>query len=163
MIIEGRALKYGDGVNTDLIFPGRYMTLIDPQEIAKHALAGLDPDFPTKIKTHGIVVAGKNFGCGSSREHAPLSMKYAGTRCIIAESFARIFLRNAVNIGLPVLECKKVTSEVEESDLITINLSEGLLSNRSQDKTLKTEPLPPFLIAILQKGGLIGYLNSEEI
>jgi 3-isopropylmalate/(R)-2-methylmalate dehydratase small subunit len=162
MIIEGRALKYGDNINTDLIFPGVYMTLTRPEDLARYALVGLDPDFPKRIKSYGILVAGKNFGCGSSREHAPASLKYAGTRCVIAESFARIFFRNAVNIGLPILEYKGATAKVEEGDSLTVDLEKGSIINRSRGETLQSRQLPEFLLSIFRYGGLIEYLNAKS-
>jgi len=162
MIVEGRALKYGDNINTDLIFPGIYMTLTKPEDLARHALAGLDPTFPEKIKSYGILVAGRNFGCGSSREHAPAALKYAGTRCVLAESFARIFFRNSVNIGLPILYCKGIAAKVKEGDSLTVDLEKGIVTNRSSGEILQSRPLPEFLLNIFQYGGLIEYLNARS-
>ncbi|MFH1327452.1 MAG: 3-isopropylmalate dehydratase [Candidatus Bathyarchaeota archaeon] len=161
MIIEGKALKYGDNISTDLIFPGKYMTLTNPEDLANFALAGLDSDFPKKIKSHGFLVAGKNFGCGSSREHAPLALKYAGTKCLIAESFARIFFRNAINLGLPVLECNGLSSRVSEGDSLIVNLSEGTVKNNSTEEIIQSKPLSSFLLTLLNNGGLIDYLNAK--
>jgi len=161
MIFEGRALKYGDAINTDVIFPGKFTTLVKPEEMATVAMYGVDPEFPKKIKDAGIVIAGRNFGCGSSREHAPIAMKYAGTKCILAESFARIFFRNAINIGLPILECKGIHSKVNEGDLIFANLSTGEVVNKTTGETLKAKPIPEFLQRILNSGGLIEYVNAK--
>jgi 3-isopropylmalate/(R)-2-methylmalate dehydratase small subunit len=161
MIIEGKVLKYGDNVDTDLILPGKYLTLTDPQELAAHAMEGLDSDFHVKIKEAGILVAGRNFGCGSSREHAPIALKYAGVKCILAESFARIFFRNAVYIGLPVLECQGISRQVLEGDFLTVNLGEGLVENKSRNVKLKAKPLPDFLLKILRLGGLMPYIDSQ--
>jgi len=161
MIIEGKALKFGDDINTDLIFPGRYLTLTKPEELAKCAMVGADPDFPEKVKSYGVVVAGRNFGCGSSREHAPRALKYAGVKCILAESFARIFFRNAINIGLPILECRGVHSAVNEDDLLAIDMKKGVVEDHSTGKTLKAKPFPNFLIKIIDNGGLIEHINAE--
>ncbi|MEM3737332.1 MAG: 3-isopropylmalate dehydratase small subunit [Candidatus Bathyarchaeia archaeon] len=158
--MEGKALKYGDNINTDLIFPGIYMTLTNPEDLARYAMSGIDPHFPEKVKSYGILVAGRNFGCGSSREHAPVSLKYAGTRCIIAKSFARIFYRNAVNIGLPIIECKEVAEKVYEGDRLLVDLERGLIENLSSGLTFKSRPLPKFILSIFRHGGLIGYVNA---
>jgi len=120
MMISGKVVKFADNINTDVIFPGKYMVLTDPTDIAKHAMEGLDPDFTKKAREGVVVVAGKNFGCGSSREHAPIALKYSGVKCVLAESFARIFYRNAINIGLPVLECIGISRKVEEGDILVI-------------------------------------------
>ncbi|HID18810.1 TPA: 3-isopropylmalate dehydratase, partial [Candidatus Bathyarchaeota archaeon] len=122
MIFEGKALKCGDNVDTDAIIPGKYLVLTRPEELAAHALEGLNPEFPSKIGEFTVLVAGRNFGCGSSREHAPLALKHAGVKCVLAESFARIFFRNAVNLGLPVLECQGVSSRIIEGDSLKVNL-----------------------------------------
>jgi 3-isopropylmalate/(R)-2-methylmalate dehydratase small subunit len=161
MIIEGRALKFGNDINTDLIFPARYLTLTKPEELAKCAMVGADPDFPEKIESYGLVVAGRNFGCGSSREHAPRALKYAGVKCVLAESFARIFFRNAINIGLPILECKGVHSEVNENDQIIIDMEKGIVEDRATGKILKAKPFPNFLIEIINDGGLIEHINRR--
>ena len=161
MIIEGKALKYGDNIDTDLILPGKYLTLTDPQELASHAMEGLDPEFNAKIKDFGILVVGRNFGCGSSREHAPLALKHAGVKCILAESFARIFFRNAVCVGLPVLECQGISSQTSEGDLLVVNLAEGQVENRTRNVTFKAKPLPDFFLKILKLGGLMPYIDSQ--
>lgn len=161
MIIEGKALKFGDDINTDLIFPARYLTLTKPEELAKCAMVGADPEFPEKVKSYGLVVAGRNFGCGSSREHAPRALKYAGVKCVLAESFARIFFRNAINIGLPILECRGIHSAVNEGDQITIDMSKGIVEDQSTGKTLRSKPFPNFLIKIIDDGGLIEHINAR--
>jgi len=155
-------LKYGDNIDTDVIYPGKYMVYTKPEEVAKYALTGLDPDFPAKIKDYGLVVAGKNFGCGSSREHAPLSLKYAGVKCVLAESFARIFYRNAINIGLPIVECKGIYSNVEEGDHLQIDIEKGFIKNKSKNTVLQFKPFSKILLEILKNGGLIEYLNSRN-
>ncbi|MGP3667457.1 MAG: 3-isopropylmalate dehydratase small subunit [Candidatus Bathyarchaeota archaeon] len=158
--IEGKVLKYGDNVNTDAIYPSRYMVYTKPEDMAKYAMAGLDPNFPSKIKEYGLIVAGKNFGCGSSREHAPLSLKYAGVKCVVAESFARIFFRNAINVGLPIIEHKNVYLQIDENDMLQIDMERGLIKNLTKNVTLNFKPFPSFLLKILEKGGLIEYLNA---
>ena len=160
MKVSGKVVKYGDGVNTDLILPGKYLTLTDPKEMAKHAMEGLDPLFARK-SGEKIVVAGKNFGCGSSREQAPLSLKYAGTKCVIAKSFARIFYRNAVNIGLPVLECEPLWSKVEENDMLEVDLETGTVRVLNKNIMFKAQPLPKFVIEILSEGGLLNMLKKQ--
>jgi len=161
MKIKGKVLKYGNDVNTDVIIPGKFLVLTDPRELAKHAMEGLDPDFPQKVKVRKIIVAGRNFGCGSSREQAPISLKYAGIQCVLADSFARIFYRNAVNIGLPVLECEGVGEKVNDDDELQINLKEGLIENLSQGTKLKANPVPGFLLEIMEKG-LVEYMKEKS-
>ena len=161
MKIEGKAIKFGNNVDTDVILPGRYMTLIDPYELAKHALEGLDSAFPEKAKEGVIVVGGKNFGCGSSREQAPLALKYAGVKCVLAESFARIFFRNAINIGLPVIECKGISDAVEAGDELAVDFEAGKVENVSNGKKFQAEKLPPFILEILSDGGLIENLRRR--
>jgi len=161
MEIKGNALKYGDGVNTDVIIPSKYLVYTDSKELAKYAMAGLDADFPNKVKERSIIVAGKNFGCGSSREQAPIALKYAGVKCVLAESFARIFYRNAINIGLPVLECEGIGEKVRDGDELQINLKEGLIKNVSRGTKLETSPVPDFLMEILEKG-LVEYMKEKR-
>ena len=161
MIFEGKALKCGDNVDTDAIIPGRYLVLTRPEELAAHALEGLDPKLPARLRDFEILVAGRNFGCGSSREHAVLALKHAGVKCVVAESFARIFFRNSVNLGLPVLECGGISSRTMEGDRLRINLREGLVENLSQGFTLKAKPLPGFLLKILELGGLLAYVEER--
>jgi 3-isopropylmalate/(R)-2-methylmalate dehydratase small subunit len=161
MKVSGKAVLFGDNVNTDAIIPGKYLTLLNPEEMAKHAMEGLDPSFPEKAKGGVIVIAGRNFGCGSSREQAPLALKYAGVRCVLAESFARIFYRNAINIGLPVLESPGVTRKVEEGDMLTVSLEEGMVVNESKNTVLKALMLPSFILEIVEDGGLIEHLRKK--
>jgi 3-isopropylmalate/(R)-2-methylmalate dehydratase small subunit len=162
MKITGRAWKYGDNVNTDYIIPGRYMELTDPKEMAKHAMEGIDPTFVAEVQKGDIVVAGRNFGCGSSREHAPLSLKYAGVGCVVAESYARIFYRNAVNIGLPALECPGVTKSVEQGDELELDLGAGTVTNLTRGSKLVFTPLPAFMLDVLNAGGLVPYLSKLD-
>jgi 3-isopropylmalate/(R)-2-methylmalate dehydratase small subunit len=161
MKVTGTATKFGDNVDTDVILPGKYLILMDPKDLAKHALEGLDPAFPEKAKKGIIVVGGKNFGCGSSREQAPLALKHAGVKCVLAESFARIFFRNAVNIGLPVIECKGISAAVENGDELSVDFEAGEVRNVSKGKTLRGTRLPPFILEILSDGGLIENLRRR--
>ena len=161
MKVKGTAIKYGDNVNTDVILPGIYLVLMDPKDLAKHALEGLDPTFPEKAKKGAIVIGGKNFGCGSSREQAPLALKYAGVQCVLAESFARIFFRNAINIGLPVIECKGISTAVENGDELSVDLEKGEIRNVTKGRTLKGTKLPPFILQILSDGGLTENLRRR--
>jgi len=161
MKVTGNAIKFGDNVDTDVILPGKYLVLIDPKELAKHALEGLDPTFPEKAKKGVVVVGGKNFGCGSSREQAPLALKYAGVQCVIAESFARIFFRNAINIGLPVIECKGISAAVDNGDELAVDFEAGKIQNLSKRQSLQVTKLPPFILEILSDGGLIENLRRR--
>jgi 3-isopropylmalate/(R)-2-methylmalate dehydratase small subunit len=161
MKVSSKAVVFGDDVNTDAIIPGKYLTLLDPAEMAKHAMEGLDPTFTEKAKSGVIIVAGRNFGCGSSREQAPLALKYAGVKCIIAESFARIFYRNAINIGLPVLESPNVSKEVKEGDMLTVSLEEGQIVNETKNRVINATKLPQFILEILKDGGLIAHLKKK--
>ena len=159
--IKGLAIKFGNNVDTDVILPGKYLILIDPYELAKHALESLDPTFPEKAKKGVILVGGKNFGCGSSREQAPLALKFAGVKCVLAESFARIFFRNAINIGLPVIECKGISNAVETGDELAVDFEAGKIENVSRGKKFQVEKLPPFILEILVEGGLIENLRRR--
>jgi 3-isopropylmalate/(R)-2-methylmalate dehydratase small subunit len=159
MKVTGNAMKFGDNVDTDVILPGKYLVLIDPNELAKHAMEGLDPAFPEKAAKGIMVIGGKNFGCGSSREQAPLALKYSGVKCVIAESFARIFFRNAINIGLPVIECKGISTAVDNGDELTVYFEAGTVRNLSKGKSFQVAKLPPFILEILSDGGLIENLR----
>jgi 3-isopropylmalate/(R)-2-methylmalate dehydratase small subunit len=161
MKVTGKAVKFGDNIDTDVILPGKYLVLIDPNDLAKHAMEGLDPAFPEKAAQGVIVVGGKNFGCGSSREQAPIALKYAGIKCVVAESFARIFFRNAINIGLPVIECKGISDAVDNGDEIDVDFEAGKVQNITNGKTLQAPKLPPFIVEILADGGLIENLRKR--
>jgi 3-isopropylmalate/(R)-2-methylmalate dehydratase small subunit len=161
MKVSGQAIKFGNNIDTDVILPGKYLVLVDPYELAKHALEGLDPTFPDKAKKGVIIVGGKNFGCGSSREQAPLALKYSGVKCVIAESFARIFFRNAINIGLPVIECKGISAAVSDGDKLTVDFEAGKIENVSKGKSFQVPKLPPFIQEILSDGGLIQNLQRR--
>ena len=161
MKVSGPAIKFGKNIDTDVILPGKYLVLIDPNDLAKHALEGLDPDFPEKAKKGVIIVGANNFGCGSSREQAPLALKYSGVKCVIAESFARIFFRNAINIGLPVIECKGISAAVDNDDELTVDFEAGTVQNLSKGKSFQVAKLPPFILEILSDGGLIENLRRR--
>jgi 3-isopropylmalate/(R)-2-methylmalate dehydratase small subunit len=162
MIVAGKAVKFGNNVDTDVILHGKYLVLIDPQELAKHAMEGLDPKFGQKVKDGVIIVAGKNFGCGSSREQAPIALKFAGVKCLLAESFARIFYRNAVNIGLPILECPGISNKVSEGDELNVDLNRGLIKNESKKLELRATPLPEFILELIDDDGLIEHLKKRR-
>jgi len=161
MKVTGTAVKFGDNVDTDVILPGKYLVLIDPMELAKHAMEGLDSAFPEKAAKGVIVVGGKNFGCGSSREQAPLALKYAGVKCVLAESFARIFFRNSINIGLPVIEYKGISAAVNDGDEVSVDFEAGTVQNLAQGKSFQAAKLPPFILEILADRGLIENLRRR--
>ncbi len=161
MQFKGKVIKFGNNIDTDVILPGKWLSLIDPKELAQHAMEGLDPTFPKKAQSGVIVVGGKNFGCGSSREQAPLALKYAGVQCVVSESFARIFYRNSINIGLPVIECKNLSNSVNEGEEVVVNLEEGKIQNLSNKKILQGTKLPTFIMEILLDGGLIENLRKR--
>ncbi len=161
MAIEGRVWKFGDDVNTDEIIPARYLITTDPKELAKHVMEDLDPDFPNKVKPGDIIVAGKNFGCGSSREHAPLALKGAEIGAIVAESFARIFYRNAINLGLPIIESPEIAKETDEGDILEIDLAKGIVRNKTKGKEYKIKPLPESLQKVMEAGGLMEYAKDK--
>jgi 3-isopropylmalate/(R)-2-methylmalate dehydratase small subunit len=159
--IKAKAIKFGNNIDTDVILPGKYLILVDPYELGKHALESIDDDFVNKAKAGVILIGGKNFGCGSSREQAPLALKYSGVKCVIAESFARIFFRNSINIGLPVIECKGISDAVESGDEIDVNFEAGKIENKSNGKKFQVEKLPPFILEIFGDGGLIENLRRR--
>lgn len=161
MEIRGKVIKYGDDVNTDVIIPGKFLTSTDPKELAAHAMEGLDPEFQRRVKEKNIIVAGRNFGCGSSREQAPIALKYAGVQCVLAESFARIFYRNAINIGLPVLECGGISAKVRDGDELRVSLGAGLVEDVSLGLRFKAMPVPDFLMEIMEKG-LVEYIKTRK-
>ena len=159
--IKASAIKFGNNIDTDVILPGKYLILVDPTELGKHALESLDTNFVQKAKKGVILVGGKNFGCGSSREQAPLALKYSGVKCVIAESFARIFFRNAINIGLPVIECKGIFKAVQTGDELSVDFEAGKIENKSNGKKFQVEKLPSFILEILADGGLIENLRRK--
>jgi len=159
--IKGRVWKFGDNIDTDVIIPARYLNTTDPEELAKHCMEDADPEFAKKVKKGDIIVAGRNFGCGSSREHAPIAIKACGISCVIAKSFARIFYRNAFNTGLLILECPEAVSETETGDELEVYPDEGKIVNLTKGKTFYTKPLPDFMKNILEAGGLIPYVIKK--
>lgn len=161
MIIKGKVWKFKDNIDTDVIIPARYLNTSDPEELALHCMEDYDPEFVKKMDQGDIIVAGKNFGCGSSREHAPIALKAAGVSCIIAQSFARIFFRNAINIGLPIFESEEVVEQCLPGDLLEVDTVEGIIKNLTKNKVYQTNPLPPFIQKIISLGGLREYVQEE--
>lgn len=160
-MIKGKVWKFADDVDTDAILPGRYLVLTGEKELAACVMEGCDPNFSEKVKKGDIIVAGKNFGCGSSREHAPIAIKGAGISAVVAESFARIFYRNSVNIGLLLIEAKGISENIDEGDEIEINMDQGVLKDLNNFKEFKIKPLPDFMKGIMEEGGLISYLKNH--
>ena len=160
-MLKGKAHKFGADVNTDVILPARYMNVSEPSYLAKHCMEDIAPEFTTKVKPGDILVATTNFGCGSSREHAPLAIKVCGISCVIAQSFARIFFRNAINIGLPLLECAEAVDETESGDTLEVDLSSGEIDNISKSKKFTANPYPQFMMEIIASGGLVEYTKNR--
>ena len=158
---QGIVFKYGDNVDTDVIIPARYLNSSDPAELATHCMEDIDKDFVNKVKKGDIIVAEKNFGCGSSREHAPIAIKAAGVSCVIAETFARIFYRNAINIGLPIIECKEAAREIENGDEVSVNFDTGVITNLTKGTEFKGQAFPPFMQKIIDAEGLVNYINAR--
>ncbi|MCL6447649.1 MAG: 3-isopropylmalate dehydratase small subunit [Armatimonadetes bacterium] len=162
MILQGKAWKFGDDINTDLIIPARYLNTSDPSELAGHCMEDADPEFPRKVQPGDIIVAGKNFGSGSSREHAPLAIKAAGVSCVIAGSYARIFYRNAFNIGLPIFEAPEAAERIQSGDLLRVDVDKGIITNLSRREEYRATPIPPFMQEIISAGGLIDYVKKQK-
>ncbi len=160
-MLKGKVHKYGADVNTDVIIPAHYLSLSEPAELAKHCMEDIDPDFVSRVKPGDIMVATTNFGCGSSREHAPLAIKAAGVSCIIAKSFARIFFRNAINIGLPLLECDDAVAQTEAGDILEVDLSSGQIKNLTNGTTFTAKPYPDFMAVLIIAGGLIEHTKQR--
>ncbi|MBM7582740.1 3-isopropylmalate/(R)-2-methylmalate dehydratase small subunit [Caldicoprobacter guelmensis] len=160
-MIRGKAIKYGNNVDTDVIIPARYLNTADPKELAAHCMEDLDPEFKNKVQPGDIIVAGTNFGCGSSREHAPIAIKASGISCIIAETFARIFYRNAINIGLPIMECPEAARDIKDGDQVAVDLTTGEITNLSTGRTYKAAPFPQFMQEIIKAGGLVEYVKER--
>jgi 3-isopropylmalate/(R)-2-methylmalate dehydratase small subunit len=161
-ILKGKIWKYGNDVNTDEIIPARYLNTSDIQELAKHCMEDIDSEFINKISKNDIIVAEKNFGCGSSREHAPISIKEAGISCVIAESFARIFYRNCFNTGLPIFECAEFVKECDEKDEIEIDVTKGEIKNLTKNKTYNAQPYPEMIKKLINAGGLMNYIKKPQ-
>jgi 3-isopropylmalate dehydratase small subunit len=159
--LRGRVWKYGDNIDTDAIVPARYLNVSTPEELAAHCMEDLDASFAGQVRKGDIVVGGANFGCGSSREHAPLALKGAGVSCVVAESFARIFYRNAINIGLPILECPDAVAGTEQGQSLEVDLSTGVIANLDTGERFQAEPYPDFLMRIIESGGLIPYTQQK--
>jgi 3-isopropylmalate/(R)-2-methylmalate dehydratase small subunit len=162
MKAKGKVLKYGDNVDTDVIIPARYLNSFDAKELASHAMVDIDPTFVERLNPGDIMVASKNFGCGSSREHAPLALKTAGVSCVIAKSFARIFYRNSINIGFPILECEEAVDGIEEGDQVEVDFDKGMIYNLTKGTEFKAQAFPPFLQKMIGAGGLVNYVNSKK-
>jgi 3-isopropylmalate/(R)-2-methylmalate dehydratase small subunit len=159
--LRGRAHRYGDNVDTDVIIPARYLNTMDVAELAAHCMEDMDPGFAQKVKPGDVIVGGENFGCGSSREQAPLAIKGAGVSCVIARSFARIFFRNSINVGLPALVCAEAVAEIEGGDELAVDLASGRIENVTRGTTYRAEPFPEFLQQIIAAGGLVGYTRQR--
>lgn len=162
MKANGTVHKYGDNVDTDVIIPARYLNSSDPAELAKHCMEDIDKEFVSKVVKGDIMVANKNFGCGSSREHAPISIKAAGISCVIAETFARIFYRNAINIGLPIIECVQAAREINAGDSVEIDFDSGVITDVTTGKSYQGQAFPPFMQKIIAAEGLMNYINAKE-
>lgn len=160
-MFKGKAIKYGNNVDTDVIIPARYLNTSEPKELAAHCMEDLDAGFKDKVQPGDIMVAGKNFGCGSSREHAPIAIKASGISCVIAESFARIFYRNAINIGLPILECPEAARDINDGDQIEVDVASGTITDITTGKTYKSAPFPEFMQQIMAADGLINYVKQK--
>jgi len=161
MLLKGRVWKFGNDIDTDAIIPARYLNTSDPKELARHVMEDSDKEFPGKVRSGDIIVAGKNFGCGSSREHAPIAIKAAGIHAVIAKSFARIFYRNAFNIGLPIFESTDASEKIKENDDVEIDADEGIIRNLTTKETYRANPIPPFMQELIDAGGLIAWTKKK--
>ena len=161
MEARGSVFKYGDNIDTDVIIPARYLNTQKARELADHCMEDIDKTFITRVQDGDIMVGGENFGCGSSREHAPLAIKTAGIACVIAASFARIFYRNAINIGLPILECPAASAAIREGDTVSVNFDTGVITDETTGETFQAEPFPPFIQKIIRSGGLMASLRQQ--
>ena len=158
---KGHVFKYGDNVDTDVIIPARYLNSSDPKELATHCMEDIDKDFVKKVKAGDIIVANKNFGCGSSREHAPIAIKASGVSCVIAETFARIFYRNAINIGLPIIECPAAAKAIRDGDEVAVHLDTGVIEDRTTGERFTAAPFPPFIQKIIAVGGIENFVREK--
>ncbi|MEI7641068.1 MAG: 3-isopropylmalate dehydratase small subunit [bacterium] len=161
MILKGKTWKFGDDIDTDAIIPARYLNTSDPMELAKHVMEDADVDFPNKVGAGDIIVGGKNFGCGSSREHAPVCIKAAGVSCVIAKDFARIFYRNSFNIGLPIFESAQAAEKITQGDIVEIDADKGVIKNLTKGETYAVKPIPPFMQELVAAGGLLKYAKQK--
>ncbi len=161
MKVNGIVHKYGDNVDTDVIIPARYLNSSDPKELAKNCMEDIDKDFVNRVNPGDIMVANKNFGCGSSREHAPIAIKASGISCVIAETFARIFFRNSINIGLPIIECPEAAKAIEMGDEVEVDFDTGVITDKTKNLTFKGQAFPPFMQKIIKAEGLVNYINDK--
>lgn len=157
----GTVHKFGDNIDTDVIIPARYLNSSDPAELANHCMEDIDKEFVNKVKAGDLIVATKNFGCGSSREHAPIAIKASGVSCVIAETFARIFYRNAINIGLPIIECKEAAEAISEGDEVEVDFDSGVITDKTTGETFQGQAFPPFMQKIIDSEGLVNYINNK--
>ncbi len=162
MLAKGKVFRYGDNVDTDVIIPARYLNTSDPIELAKYCMEDIDVNFVKEVNNGDIIVADKNFGCGSSREHAPISIKASGISCVIARSFARIFYRNSINIGLPILECEEAVENIEKGDIVEVDFNSGVITNVTKNQEYKAQPFPEFMQEIIRANGLINYVRENQ-
>lgn len=162
MKVSGKVFKYGDNIDTDVIIPARYLTSADPEHLKEHCMEDIDKTFKDRVSAGDIIVAGKNFGCGSSREHAPIAIKACGVSCVIAETFARIFYRNAINIGLPIIECKEAAEGIETGDEVEIDFDSGTIRNLTKGTSYQGQAFPPFMQKIIASEGLVNYINAQQ-
>ncbi len=163
MNATGTAIKYGDNIDTDVIIPARYLTTSDPKELATHCMEDIDKDFSARVQQGDIMVGGTNFGCGSSREHAPIAIKESGISCVIAATFARIFYRNAINIGLPIVECAEASEKIQAGDKVSVDFDTGVITNLTRNETYRGEPFPPFIQGIISAGGLMNAIKAGKL
>lgn len=163
MTVSGKVFKYGNNVDTDVIIPARYLNTSDPKELASHCMEDIDKDFVKNVKPGDIIVAERNFGCGSSREHAPIAIKASGVSCVIASTFARIFYRNSINIGLPILECEKAAEAISAGDEVEVDFSTGVIKNKTKGETYKSLPFPEFIQKIIDSNGLLNAIKDKKI
>ena len=161
MIAKGQVFRYGDNVDTDVIIPARYLNTSDPKELASHCMEDIDKEFVKKVQPGDIIVADKNFGCGSSREHAPIAIKESGISCVIASTFARIFYRNAINIGLPILECDAAAKGIRAGDMVKVDFATGVIKNLTTGEQFQAQPFPEFMQKLIASGGLVDYIKNE--
>ena len=162
MKANGKAIKYGDNIDTDVIIPARYLNTSSPEELATHCMEDIDKTFVNRVQKGDIMIGGTNFGCGSSREHAPIAIKASGISCVIAKDFARIFFRNSINIGLPILECPEASDDIDENDDVEIDFDTGVITNKTKNKTYQAAAFPPFMQGIINAGGLVEYIKKNN-
>ena len=163
MNATGTAIKYGDNIDTDVIIPARYLTTTDPKELASHCMEDIDKNFAARVRPGDIMVGGKNFGCGSSREHAPIAIKESGISCVIAATFARIFYRNAINIGLPIVECPEASEKIQPGDQVSVDFDTGVIKNLTRNESYQGEPFPAFIQGIISAGGLMNAIKTGKL